>query len=265
MWKRFNARLCMQFALGFALRGRPRKHSQQNQVVAPGGPVDSLSHREAMVVRTRLAEPTATSGRPAPFLDTATGQRNAAPGRSYLSLSEQVQVTGGGSMQLRKVGCPRPRDRGDPGSGRRLPRRRSRRATSAEPSTIHREASSLARPWCSRANRAAPHWPPSSPTKLATYVFANITPDVYTVEVTMDSFKTVRRTGIRVSGGDRVGVPAMVARGGRRRRNGERQRRSAARAVAERGAVLRGRRASRSKACRSTGRTSPASSRSRPA
>ena len=69
MWKRFNARLCMQVALGFALRGRLRKHSQQNQVVAPGGPVDSLSHRETTVVRTRLAEPTAISGRPAPFLE----------------------------------------------------------------------------------------------------------------------------------------------------------------------------------------------------
>ena len=46
------------------------------------------------------------------------------------------------------------------------------------------------------------------------YVFANITPDVYTIEVTMDSFKTVRRTNIRVSGGDRVGVPAMVLEAG---------------------------------------------------
>ena len=46
------------------------------------------------------------------------------------------------------------------------------------------------------------------------YVFPNVTPDVYTVEVTMDSFKTVRRTNIRVSGGDRVGVPAMVLEAG---------------------------------------------------
>ena len=46
------------------------------------------------------------------------------------------------------------------------------------------------------------------------YVFANITPDVYTIEVTMDSFKTVRRTNIRVSGGDRVGVPSMVLEAG---------------------------------------------------
>ncbi len=30
----------------------------------------------------------------------------------------------------------------------------------------------------------------------------------------MDSFKTVKRTGIRVSGGDRVGVPAVVLEAG---------------------------------------------------
>jgi hypothetical protein len=42
------------------------------------------------------------------------------------------------------------------------------------------------------------------------YVFANVTPDVYTVEVTMDSFKTAKRTGVRVTGGDRIGVPAMT-------------------------------------------------------
>ena len=55
----------------------------------------------------------------------------------------------------------------------------------------------------------------------------------------MDSFKTVAPAGVRVSGGDRVGVPAL-ARSRRRRRNRERHRRSAARAVAERGAVVRG-------------------------
>ena len=41
-----------------------------------------------------------------------------------------------------------------------------------------------------------------------------MTPDVYTVEVTMDSFKTVRRTGVRVSGGDRIGVPAVTLEAG---------------------------------------------------
>src|SRR6478735_7310213 len=43
-----------------------------------------------------------------------------------------------------------------------------------------------------------------------TYVFPNITAATYTVEVTMDGFKTVRRTGIPVSGGDRVSVPPVT-------------------------------------------------------
>src|ERR1043165_4160099 len=42
------------------------------------------------------------------------------------------------------------------------------------------------------------------------YVFPNVTPDTYTVEVTAPSFKLLRRTGIVVSGGDRVGVPPMA-------------------------------------------------------
>src|SRR5215471_900715 len=42
------------------------------------------------------------------------------------------------------------------------------------------------------------------------YVFPNVTPDTYTVEVTAPAFKTTRRTGIVVSGGDRVGVPPMT-------------------------------------------------------
>jgi hypothetical protein len=42
------------------------------------------------------------------------------------------------------------------------------------------------------------------------YVFPNITPDRYTVEVTLESFKTVKRTGVTVSGGDRVGVPPVT-------------------------------------------------------
>ena len=42
------------------------------------------------------------------------------------------------------------------------------------------------------------------------YVFPNVTPDIYTVEVTMDGFRTVKRAGIRASGGDRVTVPALT-------------------------------------------------------
>ena len=42
------------------------------------------------------------------------------------------------------------------------------------------------------------------------YVLANVTADTYTVEVTMEGFKTINRTGIKVSGGDRVAVPALT-------------------------------------------------------
>ncbi|MET0165503.1 MAG: carboxypeptidase-like regulatory domain-containing protein, partial [Vicinamibacterales bacterium] len=42
------------------------------------------------------------------------------------------------------------------------------------------------------------------------YVFPNIPPDTYTVEVTMDGFRTVRRAKITVTGGDRVTVPSLT-------------------------------------------------------
>ena len=42
------------------------------------------------------------------------------------------------------------------------------------------------------------------------FVFPNITPDTYTLEVTMSGFKSSRRTGIAVSPGDRVAVPAIT-------------------------------------------------------
>jgi hypothetical protein len=51
---------------------------------------------------------------------------------------------------------------------------------------------------------------PVTTNEAGVYVFPNLTPDVYTVEVTMDSFKTAKRTGVRVTGGDRVGVPAIA-------------------------------------------------------
>jgi len=46
--------------------------------------------------------------------------------------------------------------------------------------------------------------------EMGDYVFPNITPDTYTVEATAPSFKTTRRTGIVVTGGDRVGVPPLT-------------------------------------------------------
>ena len=42
------------------------------------------------------------------------------------------------------------------------------------------------------------------------YVFPNTTPDTYTVEVTMPGFRTLRRTGVAVSGGDRIVVPVLA-------------------------------------------------------
>src|SRR5690606_15587534 len=42
------------------------------------------------------------------------------------------------------------------------------------------------------------------------YSFPNVAPDTYTIEVTMSGFRTIRRSGVQVSPGDRVGVPPIV-------------------------------------------------------
>jgi hypothetical protein len=51
---------------------------------------------------------------------------------------------------------------------------------------------------------------PAVTNEAGNYVFPNVTADTYTLEVSLEAFKTVRRTGISVSGGDRVGVPALT-------------------------------------------------------
>ena len=51
---------------------------------------------------------------------------------------------------------------------------------------------------------------PSVTNATGDYVFPNVTADTYTVEVTMDGFRTVKRPGIKASGGDRVTVPALT-------------------------------------------------------
>src|SRR2546430_12252635 len=51
---------------------------------------------------------------------------------------------------------------------------------------------------------------PAVTNETGIYVFPNVTPDTYTVEVTLESFKAVRRTGVAVSGGDRVGVQPLT-------------------------------------------------------
>src|SRR5712671_1198254 len=57
-----------------------------------------------------------------------------------------------------------------------------------------------------RGTRSAP----AVTNEAGNYVFPNVTPDTYTVEVTLEAFKTVKRSGIAVSGGDRVGIPPLT-------------------------------------------------------
>src|SRR5262245_53691509 len=42
------------------------------------------------------------------------------------------------------------------------------------------------------------------------FVVPNVTPDTYTIEVTMPGFSSIKRTGIAVSGADRIGVGALT-------------------------------------------------------
>jgi hypothetical protein len=55
---------------------------------------------------------------------------------------------------------------------------------------------------------------PALTNETGNFVFPNVTPDTYTVEVTLEGFKTARRTGVAVSGGDRVGVQALTLEAG---------------------------------------------------
>src|SRR5690606_36724464 len=51
---------------------------------------------------------------------------------------------------------------------------------------------------------------PGSTNANGDYVFPNITPDTYTIEITMPGFRTTHRTGVAVSGGDRVAVQVLT-------------------------------------------------------
>jgi carboxypeptidase family protein/TonB-dependent receptor-like protein len=55
---------------------------------------------------------------------------------------------------------------------------------------------------------------PAVTNETGNYVFPNVTADTYTVEVTLEAFKTVKRAGIAVSGGDRVGIPPLTLEAG---------------------------------------------------
>jgi hypothetical protein len=55
---------------------------------------------------------------------------------------------------------------------------------------------------------------PAVTNETGDYVFPNVTPDTYAVEVTLEGFKTVRRGGVAVSGADRVGIPPLVLEAG---------------------------------------------------
>ena len=51
---------------------------------------------------------------------------------------------------------------------------------------------------------------PAVTSETGDYIFPNVTPDTYTVEITMQGFKTLTRQHIRVSGGDRVAIPPLT-------------------------------------------------------
>jgi hypothetical protein len=51
---------------------------------------------------------------------------------------------------------------------------------------------------------------PAVTNETGDYVLPNITPDTYTIEISMSGFKTLKRTGVSVSGGDRVAVGSLV-------------------------------------------------------
>jgi hypothetical protein len=51
---------------------------------------------------------------------------------------------------------------------------------------------------------------PAVTNETGDFVFPNVLADTYTVEVSLEGFKTAKRNGVAVSGGDRVGLQALV-------------------------------------------------------
>jgi Carboxypeptidase regulatory-like domain len=52
--------------------------------------------------------------------------------------------------------------------------------------------------------------PPAFTGTSGDFVFANVPPDSYTIQITMEGFKTLKRSGITISAGDRVGVGTLT-------------------------------------------------------
>jgi len=52
--------------------------------------------------------------------------------------------------------------------------------------------------------------PPAFSNASGDFVFANVPPDTYTIQVAMQGFKTIKRSGISVSPGDRVGIGILT-------------------------------------------------------
>jgi hypothetical protein len=52
--------------------------------------------------------------------------------------------------------------------------------------------------------------PPAYSNAEGDFVFANVPPDTYTIQVTMQGFKTLKRSGLAVSAGDRVGLGTLT-------------------------------------------------------
>src|SRR5215831_16566240 len=52
--------------------------------------------------------------------------------------------------------------------------------------------------------------PPAVTNTQGDFVIANVPPDTYSIQVTMDGFKPLKRGGISVSAGDRVGLGVLT-------------------------------------------------------
>ena len=94
------------------------------------------------------------------------------------------------------------------------------------------------------------------------FVFPNVPGDTYTVQVTLEGFKTLRRAGVLVSPGDRVVVPTMTLSVGGLGETVNVQCRGHDDPGGQRRARLHGHHASPLRICRSRTATSPGSRRS---